>query len=529
MIKRCIKCGKEFENKTKRMICSDCHELSAKSCPICGKKFYPKLVHGKEQECCSIVCANKYKPKKDGYICSWAKEKTKEKIKQTNLEKYGSESHLSAGTEVRRRIEETNLERYGGISPMASESVKEKLKEALLHRTEEQKEETKEKIKQTFLEHFGVSHPFQDPEVVKKAVQTKKDRYGEHLEVLSERVRQNNLKRLGVFKPEQFHLPDELKKLIVDREASVQFLEKGWNMQELFNYFGGHKQAIISWIRRFNLKDYIKFCRSGIEDEVRSYFPGWINTRQVLIKDGKYQEIDIYSAEKKLGIEINGNYWHSDLNVKKEYHLEKSLLAESLGVRLIHIYEWEWRDERIRPILLSLFSLIKGEIPNRIYARQCEIRKISNNEAKSFSEKNHLQGHRNAKITYGLFYQNQLVQLMSFSKHPKYEWEIIRGCPGSNNLVVGGVSKLFTHFVREYNPSTVFSYCDYNKFDGRSYEELGMKFIGLTGPDKVWLVNGKAVRRNPHRYRELRDSSEAIIWGAGSKKYLWKKGGDANE
>ena len=66
---------------------------------------------------------------------------------------------------------------------------------------------------------------------------------------------------------------------------------------------------------------------------------------------------------------------------------------------------------------------------------------------------------------------------MSFSK-TKYnrnlgenEWEIIRGCPGSNNIVVGGVSKLFKHFIEDYKPNKVFSYCDFNKFDGKSYLE----------------------------------------------------------
>ena len=139
-----------------------------------------------------------------------------------------------------------------------------------------------------------------------------------------------------------------------------------------------------------------------------------------------------------------------------------------------------------------MLKLFIGKIDNKIYARNCEIKQITNKEAKPFNETNHLQGHRNAQVTYGLFYEGKLVQLMSFSK-TKYnrnlknddEWEIIRGCPGSLNLVVGGVSKLFSHFVRDYNPSKVFSYCDFNKFSGISYEKLGMKFIGYTSPDMV--------------------------------------------
>ena len=186
-------------------------------------------------------------------------------------------------------------------------------------------------------------------------------------------------------------------------------------------------------------------------------------------------------------------------------------------------------DIEKQKILISMLKIALGQTNSRIYARHCEVREISNNEAREFNEQNHLQGHRNAQVTYGLFYKNKLVQLMSFSK-TRYNrnlstdnsWEIIRGCPGSNNIVVGGVSKLFKHFVKNYEPDEVFSYCDFNKFDGRGYEALGMRMIGYTGPNMLWLMNnGRVVNRSPKRHKELQESSVGKIWGAGSKKYLW--------
>lgn len=106
---------------------------------------------------------------------------------------------------------------------------------------------------------------------------------------------------------------------------------------------------------------------------------------------------------------------------------------------------------------------------------------------------------------------------MSFSK-TRYnrnlkndnDWEIIRGCPGSNNIVVGGVSKLFSHFIKDYNPDRIFSYCDFNKFNGKSYESIGMRFIGYTGPDMKWLLkSGEVVNRKPSRHSEYREDSMA--------------------
>lgn len=120
---------------------------------------------------------------------------------------------------------------------------------------------------------------------------------------------------------------------------------------------------------------------------------------------------------------------------------------------------------------------------------------------------------------------------MSFSK-TRYnknlkndnEWEIIRGCPGSNNIVVGGVSKLFKHFIDDVKPNKVFSYCDFNKFDGRGYEAIGMACVGYTGPNKWWILkNGTVVNRNPSKYKYYKDNAVGIIWGSGSKKYIWSK------
>lgn len=66
--------------------------------------------------------------------------------------------------------------------------------------------------------------------------------------------------------------------------------------------------------------------------------------------------------------------------------------------------------------LKELLDEALGRTAHRIYARNCTIKVISNSAAKILNDAVHLQGHRNAQVTYGLFYQDNLVQLMSFSK-----------------------------------------------------------------------------------------------------------------
>jgi len=267
-----------------------------------------------------------------------------------------------------------------------------------------------------------------------------------------------------------------------------------------------------------------------VVDYIREIYSGEIlENCSTIIKNpdtNRFLELDIYVPEKNIAIEFNGIYWHQEsLGTPKNYHEKKAKLCAEKGIRLIQIYsdEWEYKQDKIKQLLNISFGAVK----NIIYARNCTVKKVSNKEAEPFSNKTHLQGHRNASVTYGLFYKDELVQLMSFSKTANAkangaEWEIIRGCPGSNNIVVGGVSKLFKHFIKDYSPSSVFSYCDFNKFDGKSYEALGMQFIGYTGPDMNWIIDGKMVARSPQKHKELKAIAEGVIYGAGSKKYLWK-------
>lgn len=75
-----------------------------------------------------------------------------------------------------------------------------------------------------------------------------------------------------------------------------------------------------------------------------------------------------------------------------------------------------------------------------------------------FTNNYHLEGYRSASIRIGLFYNEELVQIMSFKKTKKY-FEIIRECSKSVYLVIGGKSKLLKHFERMYSPKKIISYC----------------------------------------------------------------------
>jgi hypothetical protein len=75
-------------------------------------------------------------------------------------------------------------------------------------------------------------------------------------------------------------------------------------------------------------------------------------------------EIDIYCPDFKIGIEYNGNLFHSELFGKKNmnYHLNKSQLALECGIKLYHIHDDEWDNNKnlIKAKLLHIFNINKN-------------------------------------------------------------------------------------------------------------------------------------------------------------------------
>ena len=67
-------------------------------------------------------------------------------------------------------------------------------------------------------------------------------------------------------------------------------------------------------------------------------------------------ELDIFLPDICLAVEYNGSYFHSDMAGKpEEYHLVKSIRCRELGIRLIHIYEFEDFEEQ-KNLLVSYLS-----------------------------------------------------------------------------------------------------------------------------------------------------------------------------
>lgn len=245
--------------------------------------------------------------------------------------------------------------------------------------------------------------------------------------------------------------------------------------------------------------------KSGVEKELFEYIQSLLpgieveeNNRTIL--NGK--EIDVYIPSLKLGFEMNGLIWHSDkFDTDKDYHLNKTELASEKGVTLVHIFEDEWLLKN--EICKSRIKSLLGIIDSRIFARKCEVKMVSFLDASKFINENHLQGFAPSSVNIGLFYCNELIDIMTFGKKrvnvgAKQEegvYELIRMCSKLNTVVVGGASKMLRYFIKNFNPRTIITYADRRWSTGGVYEKIGFKFTHTSKPSYSYVVNKKRANR----------------------------------
>lgn len=214
------------------------------------------------------------------------------------------------------------------------------------------------------------------------------------------------------------------------------------------------------------------------------------------------QELDLYIPEKRIAIELNGLYWHSDDKKDKQYHLYKTKECENNNIKLIHIFEDEWMYKR-NIVLNRIKQILNCQNSKRINARDCYIEEIDSKTKNNFLEEFHIQGRDASVIKLGAFYNDELVSVMTFShgsisKGSRSEeniWELNRFCSSYNYHIPGIASKLLEHFKRNYNWKKIFSYADRRWSQGNLYKQLGFREIHKTKPNYWYVDRYKRIHR----------------------------------
>lgn len=214
--------------------------------------------------------------------------------------------------------------------------------------------------------------------------------------------------------------------------------------------------------------------------------------------EGSKMRFDVFLPLRSLAVEYHGLIWHSTAFAPEPTNdHRKHMAAAAQGIRVIHIYEDEWKSKR--PIVERLLLSAIGTLPT-VFARKTELRDIGASEACGFFNDNHLQGASKSSLYLGLFSRGTLVACMAFGvcrsiRHntdPRL-WELQRYA--STHTVVGGASKLLSEFLRRGLAHTLVSYSDNRLFTGNMYLSLGFALEHESPPDYCYVSNNSRVGR----------------------------------
>lgn len=482
------------------------------------------------------------------------------KIKSTKLERYGDANYNNIDKHKETIKEKYNVENVSQI-PEANKKMRntkantdyteinEKRKETNLNKynTEyaTQSEVVKNKTIETNLKKFGVICNSQTKEFKEAVSKTWASKSARELAELSEKRKQTNLEIYG----------NECGASHITKwnDLNKEFIEENFISDSLFDkeafmcYFNISHVTAAKYKKKFNISTPDKSCRSQIQSKIAKSLEVdniVVNSRSIIPP----YELDIFLPDYNLAIEYDGLFFHSrglhkhrmfnTPDYDKKYHLKKTEMCEALGIQLFHIFESDDLD--------IWFSIINNKLGlnKKIYARKCIIKELNYNEVVDFLNENHLQKSTVSKINLGLFYNNELVEVMTFGKprfNKNYEYELIRLCTLKYCSVIGGSSKLFKYFLDNYKPKSIVSYANRRFSKGSIYKTLGFKFVENTEPNYFYFKDLKLLARHQFQKHKLKEKLEffdpslsenvnmmlngyIIIYDCGNMKFQWIQG-----
>lgn len=438
---------------------------------------------------------------------------------------------MNCNKDKREKTKQTCIERYGGVAPAKNQSIV-------------------NKAKQTCIERYGVENAMQNKNISKKSHQTNIDRYGgcgNASKELKEKYEQTCLDRYGTDNPmkndgvKEIFKCTMLEKYGVEHQSQLKSIKL--KIQQSRRKIEMVKHPFIlgytidgDWICRcphencnkcseknFIIPPLLHSSRKNDKTEIctRLLPIGSDNTKGTDIErfvtdilddyNIEYEtnvrniispkELDVYIPSMNIAIESNGVRWHNNHYKQTSYHINKYMQCKEKNIKLISVWE-DWvknKREIIKSIILSKLGVNNENI---IYARKCSLKEIDSKTCNEFIDNNHIQGKSGSSIRLGLYYNNVLVSVMTFSsprvnmgsKKHNQQWELIRFCNKINTRVVGGASKLLNYFIKTYHPTSIVSFSSNDISDGNLYKKLGFITDGKIN-NSYWYIEPKTYKR----------------------------------
>lgn len=387
----------EYRSEKEAWYCLKNHITEIPKCPICGMSV--KFDGRKYNLTCENHSANQLDDKKKASSMTY-KSKSKDelisirnKAKKTCLERYGDENYSLYGSEsFKKKLKEkygdehysnhdkavqTCLERYGVKCNLILNS------EGRSKRIwDERHDEITAKIRKTSMEKYGEEYYVKTKEFKQKSKDTQIKNFGSIEAAYEHRVNKGKVTKETKYGNPSYRNIDKYRQTILENHIEFENENNCTHVTTLVNKYGqGWLSLNLPYIRngryiyldnkyipkieQYN-KDIHNYKATSFQEEelftfIKSHTSCEVlrNKKDIIRdEDGHKLEIDIYIPDLKIGIEYNGDYWHSSYNKDKYYHQIKTKLCYENGIQLIHIYgkDWIYNRKEIERRLIQLLS-----------------------------------------------------------------------------------------------------------------------------------------------------------------------------
>ena len=316
----------------------------------------------------------------------------------------------------------------------------------------------------------------------------------------------------------------ELAKELIDPHVSAEELSFGSNKKVLWKCTTCGNEWYATPNARTYRGDGCPRCSmagtSRLEDEVCEYVTSLLPPGEEILRRNRTllggKEIDILIPHRKIAIEVNGLFWHSEGYHDRESHREKYNAASRLGYRLVVVWEDDWNARRN-----AVESVLKGILSApEIRPADCSVTVVPQEDAAAFYYKWGLHGTPPQKSSaLGLTYKNDLVMCMSLLRPNQTDCEIVQ--VASAEPVLSGLAKLLAAVIPDLvddGVERITAKIEDTSPLGDNLSQLGFLAEEIFLPDYTYINTSRAQQRLPKtilRKPSLPEENQSLVYQEG--------------
>lgn len=479
----------------------------------CLPEMIYAIMHPDQSQICGSGNVRKFRNINQGWMrchdpaCQDCRQRSQARSRATCQARYGVDSVMQV-PEIRDSMVATARER--GSYTQAQQRRREYYQKH--HRVDHNWKTTQGQLKrkQTIKQRYGVDNVSQSAELQQKKVETSRKNHGTDYPMQSQAVQQRQRdtvqQRYGVNNVSELpEVRDRARKTMMERygvaySGQSEILNQRARQARLYRFGVQHDYSALNSLEN-SCAEFVESLGVNVVRYTQAVIPPWI--------------LDLYLPDHNLALEFNRVHTHSEITGGKNkfYHRNKSDLCAVQGIHLIQILDYEWMRSQ---------DLVKSRIRQQLglntplAARKCTITDITSAQAREFLAANHIQGACNASVNHGLWYQDQLVSVMSWSRS-RYsklaQYELLRFCSAQGLSVQGAASRLLRRFEQQHGHVSMVSYCDLRWNTGQLYKTLGFVYAGRSDPSYWYFRDPKnpesRIKYQKHRLPALLENYRA--------------------